>query len=58
MIVLEKLFASFPYGAGIAAIFWRLRDLLRLVHLSQRGYEYVSTKRQVKNLQLTICMQL
>lgn len=41
-IVLEKTLASFPYGTGIATVFRRLGDLLRLIHRSQRGHEDVS----------------
>lgn len=42
LIVLEKTLASFPYGAGIAAVLWRLGNLLCLIHRSQCGHENVS----------------
>lgn len=51
MIVLEKSFASFPYGAGIAAVLRRLGDLLRLIHRSQRGHEDVSKQYVEKQMQ-------
>lgn len=50
MIVLEKSLASFPNGAGIAAILRRLGDLLRLIHRSQRGHQNIPKQSVEKQM--------